>query len=149
MIAKTINLFFCVSVMAGVIACGGDDECVLRNIFNNPSGQWTGILERVESDCPESRGTTLTVVPDVSLTCALTDDPEVRLFNEDDLDFDEVSFNMFGGGSFEVSNERSRQRINIRYENFEGDLADVEQKIRNYRDGEIVCSELYRGQVRR
>jgi hypothetical protein len=103
----------------------------------------------VESDCIESRGTLLTVSHDVSLVCVGTDDPEVRLVNEEDLEFDEVSFNAFVGGSFEVVNERARQRVNIRYENFEGDLADVEQRIRIYRDDRIVCSELYRGQVRK
>jgi hypothetical protein len=149
MILKNVWLTSCLLLVVGVSACGGDDECILRDIFNSPSGRWSGTLERVESDCAESRGASLMVTHNVSLTCALTDDPEVRLLNEDDLEFNEVSFSAFGGGSFEVINERSRQRVNIRYENFEGDIADVEQKIRNYRDGEIVCSEIYRGQVRR
>lgn len=146
---KIARFFFWLTLATGVASCGGDDECVVREIFNSPSGRWSGILERVESDCPESLGASLRVSHDVTLTCALTDDPEVRLINEGNLEFDEVSFSTFDGSSFEVINERSRQRTNIRYENYEGDLADVEQKIRNYRDGEILCSELYRGQVRR
>jgi hypothetical protein len=146
---KIARSVFWLALATGVSSCGGDDECVVRNIFNSPSGKWSGILERVESDCSDSRGASLRVSHDVTLTCALTDDPEVRLVNEDGLEFDEVSFSTFGGSSFEVVNDRSRQRINIRYENYEGDLADVEQKIRNYRDGEIVCSELYRGQLKR
>lgn len=130
-------------------SCGDDTECGVGTLFNDPSGRWTGRLERVESDCPEGRGTAITVEHDVDLFCGVSREADVRLHNEDGLQFTSISVSTFGRGSFEVINERSRQRITISYENFDGDLADVEQKIRNYRDGEIVCSELYRGQARR
>lgn len=143
------KLTLTLSVLFSLAACGDDDSCVIRSLINDPSGRWSGRLERVESDCSQSRGTSLSVTHDVSLNCILSDRSEVVLSNEEGLEFNERSFSSLGGGSFEVSSESSRLRVNIRYDNFDGSLADVEQKIRNYRNGEIVCSELYRGQLRR
>ena len=143
------NTLLTLCLIIGLSSCGGAGECFLRNLLIDPSGRWVGRLDRTESDCPESRATLLTVEHEVSLDCVLTNQTEVRLTNEDNLDFEEVSFNATGGGSFEVANESSRQRINITYKNFDGELADVEEKIRLYRDGKIVCSEVYKGQLKK
>ena len=143
------KLTLTLSAIFSLAACGDDDSCVIRSLINDPSGRWSGSLARVESDCAESRGPSLSATHDVSFNCILSDKSEVELTNEEGLPFNERSFSSLGGGSFEVISENSQLRENIRYDNFDGDLADVEQKIRVYRNGEIVCSELYRGQLRR
>lgn len=144
-----LRMTLILGVVVALGGCGDDDSCVVRSLINDPSGRWSGQLERVETDCSESRGTSLSASHDVSFNCILSDKSEVELTNEEGLRFSERSFSSLGGGSFEVISESSQLRVNIRYDNFDGDLADVEQKIRVYRNGEIVCSELYRGQLRR
>jgi hypothetical protein len=148
-IFRKLPFLVAASVLASLSACGGDTSCVVRDLFIDPSGKWAGRLERVRSDCIQTRGPAISVEHSVHLGCLLTDQPSVTLRNEDGLEFEEESFSALGGGSFEVINESDEQRIEIRYEKFGGTIADVEQRIRIYRNGAIICSELYQGQVER
>lgn len=146
---RSVALSAAALLVVSLSACGGDDGCIVRNLIIDPSGRWEGRLERVQSDCTESQGESIAAKHEVTLACLLTDQPEVRLVNEADLDFSEVSFGVLGGGSFEVLHEAATLKVTIAYDNFDGDLADVEQNVRRYRDGAIECSERYRGQLRR
>lgn len=140
-------------VAAGLIAllqgCGSSD-CTLPLTSLDPSGQWKGTLVRTESDCgSESHGAQFSFDHFVSLQCVRSNDSQVYLLNEDNIEFKETSFSTLGGGSFSVQSQRNNQTIDISYDNFDGSLADVTEKIRRYSNGKIVCSEKYQGQARR
>ena len=130
-------------------ACGGSD-CTLPVTSIDPSGQWKGTLVRLESDCgSNTRGIQFSFDHFVSLQCVGSNDSQVYLLNEDTIEFKETSYSLLGGGSFSVDSQRENETIDISYDNFDGSLADVTQKIRRYRNGKILCSEKYQGQARR
>jgi hypothetical protein len=130
-------------------ACGGSD-CTLPVTSVDPSGQWKGTLVRRESDCgSNTRGIQFSFDHFLSLQCVGNDDSQVYLLNEDNIEFKETSYSLIGGGSFSVESLRDNETIDISYDNFDGSLADVTEKIRRYSNGKILCSEKYEGQARR
>lgn len=154
MLKVRTSLNFVKSVVAACLialsqGCGSGD-CTLPLTSIDPSGQWKGTLVRTESDCgSESHGAQFSFDHFVSLQCVGSNDSQVYLLNEDSIEFKETSFSSLGGGSFSVQSQRDNQTIDISYDNFDGSLADVTEKIRRYSNGKIVCSEKYVGQARR
>ncbi len=142
----------CISCLLAVwiAGCGNSGSCAVGSTLNDPSGLWTGQMVRVESDCgADSRGAQFEFEHDVSLQCDSEGDTTVVVYNEDSQEFSQTSYSAFGGGSFTVERATESETINISYDNFEGELSDVTQKIRLYSGGRIVCSELYEGTARR
>lgn len=130
--------------------CGDSGSCSSDFLLNDPSGRWVGVLARIESDCgTDTYGSQLNVDHDVSTQCNTRDESAIVLYNEDNLEFTETSYSSLGGGSFAVQNESVNITTDIEYDNFEGELADVTQKVRRYSNGRIVCSEKYVGEARR
>ena len=154
MLKARISLNFVKFVVAACLialsqGCGNSD-CTLPLTSIDPSGQWKGTLVRTESDCAsESHGAQFSFDHFVSLQCVGSNDSQVYLLNEDSIEFKETSFSSLGGGSFSVQSQRDNQTIDISYDNFDGSLADVTERIRRYSKGKIVCSEKYEGQARR
>ena len=152
---KTRNFMFVSAAILGSllsVGCGDNQDCspVITVTSVDPSGRWTGTLERRESDCTSgSKGASLNFRHDVSLVCDRNNESSVVLVNEDQLSFESIELNFIAGGSFSVRSEQEGLTIDILYDNYDGNLADVTQKIRNYANGKIVCSELYTGQARR
>ena len=139
-------------VGAAFAGCGDNQDCVpvITITSVDPSGRWTGTLVKKESDCAAlSKGDSFNFRHDVSLICDRNDESSVVLVTEDQLSFESTQLNLLAGGSFTVKSEQENQTIDISYENYDGNLADVTHKIRNYSNGKIVCSELYTGQARR
>jgi hypothetical protein len=145
-----ISSFTMLAILCG---CGGGSNCsVFTDITKpNPTGRWSGVMVRVESDCGDaSRGDQFTFEHSVSAECDNDDDPRFSLWNEDDQEFRQISGSTFlGDASFTVQHEGPDTTIDISYDNYDGSLADVTQKIRLYVDGKIRCSELYKGQGRK
>ncbi len=107
-------------------------------------------MNREESDCGDlSRGAEVSFDHDVSLRCDTDGDSAIYLFNEDGREFQETSSTSIGGGSFTVHYEVQDVTIDISYDNYDGSLANVTQKIRHYKSGRLRCSERYRGQARK
>jgi hypothetical protein len=132
--------------------CGDNQDCVpvITVTSVDPSGRWAGTLVKKESDCASSsRGESFNFRHDVSLICDRDNESSVVLVNEDQLSFESTQLNLLAGGPFSVKSEQENQTIDISYDNYDGNLADVTQKIRNYSNGKIVCSELYTGQASR
>lgn len=143
-ILKSLSLIFLSRAITG---CGGGSDC---SVFPDPSGLWTGVLERTESDCGQlSRGARFEFEHYVSTECDSDDDSVVYLINEDNRQFRQTEFDTLWGGSFSVRNSSSDLTVDISYENYDGSLADVSQKIRIYRDDKLLCSERYKGQARK
>jgi len=139
-----------VVMAASVLGCGDSLTCDQSFLLNDPSGRWSGVLARVESDCAgASRGTQFAFEHNVSVECVDSTDSELLLLNEEGLQFSETSSSILGGGFFVVENEQASAIIEISYDNFDGDFADVTEKVRLYSSGRIVCSERYTGQARR
>ena len=132
-------------------SCGDSSSCQPIVSAFDPSGQWTGTLVQQESDCSSqvSRGAQFAFSHDVSFGCNSQDESELYLLNEDGLNFSETSFSALGGGSFAVQSQGDNLTIGISYDNADGSLADVTEKIRVYSNGKILCSEKYTGQARR
>ena len=130
--------------------CGGGSNCDLSSFPLDPTGRWAGVMVRVESDCgDDSRGEEFSFEHSVSQEC-IGDDSVIKLENEDLRDFVETdSSSFFGDGSFSVGHESTNIVIDISYDNYDGSIADVTQKIRLYDGGRIRCSERYRGQARK
>ncbi len=138
------------SLVSLTTGCGGSSDCTPLLNAQDPSGQWQGVLQRQESDCgTTSRGMDFAFEHQVALDCGANGDSSVTLFNEDGLHFTETSFDDLGGGSFSVQNRNNGVTIDISYDNFDGSLADVTERIRIYSNGKIVCSEKYTGRARR
>ena len=154
MLKARISLNFVKPVVAACLialsqGCGSSD-CTLPLTSIDPSGQWKGTLVRTESDCgSESHGAQFSFDHFVSLQCVGSNDSQVYLLNEDSIEFKETSFSSLGGGSFSVQSQRDNQTLDISYDDFDGSLADVTERIRRYSNGKIVCSEKYEGQARR
>jgi hypothetical protein len=105
---------------------------------------------REESDCGNlTRGEQFSFDHDVSSRCDVDDDSTIYLINEDGREFQETSSSSIGGGSFAVQYEGRDITIDISYDNYDGSLADVTEKIRQYENGRLVCSERYKGQARK
>jgi hypothetical protein len=136
----------------GLCGCGGSGDCnSLSGVLNaDPSGRWTGVMSRQESDCGIlSRGAQFSFDHYVSSECN-NSDLQVSLRDEDNREFRQTSGSSFlGDGSFAVQYEGSDITIDISYDNYDGSLADVTQKIRLYVDGKLRCSERYKGQARK
>jgi hypothetical protein len=134
------------------VGCGDNQDCVpvITVTSVDPSGRWTGTLVQKESDCAAgSKGERFNFTHDVSLICDVRDEASVELVNEDQRTFQSTRLALLAGGSFSVRSEEEDQTIDISYDNYDGSLADVTQKIRNYSNGKLVCSERYSGQGRR
>jgi hypothetical protein len=130
--------------------CGGDSDCDPLLNAQDPAGRWKGVLTRQESDCAtRSKGASFAFDHEVWLDCSSDGGSRVSLLNGENLYFSETSFNDFGGGSFSVQSRKNGVTIDISYDNFDGSLADVTQKIRVYANDKIVCSEKYTGRARR
>jgi hypothetical protein len=139
-------------IVGNLVGCGDKTDCVpvITVTSFDPSGRWTGEMVKQESDCGEnSRGARFAFTHDVSLVCDQNGEASVELSNEDNLDLTSTSLNFLGGGSFTVSGSNSDSAVDISYDNYDGSSADVTEKIRNYSNGKIVCSELYKGRATR
>ena len=133
--------------MASCLGCG---DCDIEILSPDPSGVWIGTLRRVESDCgDESSGESFDFTHTVSLGCDNDGDTVVELSDQSERTYSHTSYSSFGGGSFSSRWSNSDATIDITYDNFDGSLADVTQKIRVYKDGKIQCSEKYAGRGRR
>ncbi len=147
----SITRFVPLAAACFLTACGDSSSCQPIVSLFDPSGQWTGTLVQQESDCSSqvSRGAQFTFSHDVSFGCDSQDEPKLYLFNEDGLNFSQTSFSALGGGSFAVQSQGDNLTIDITYDNADGSLADVTERIRVYSNGRILCSEKYTGQARR
>jgi hypothetical protein len=144
-----LQLCFLVLVVA-LFGCGGGTDCVPSLLLPDPTGSWTGTMIREESDCGNlTRGEQFSFDHDVSSRCDVDDDSTIYLINEDGREFQETSSSSIGGGSFAVQYEGRDITIDISYDNYDGSLADVTQKIRQYENGRLLCSERYKGQGRK
>lgn len=107
-------------------------------------------MVREESDCGDaSEGEQFSFKHDVSTECDSNSDSDITLVDEQNRSYQETTSSSLGGGSFAVQHESSGTTIDISYENYDGSLADVTLKIRRYENGQIRCSERYKGQARK
>ncbi len=137
----------CLTFAAALSGCGDEYDC---SMFPDPTGLWTGVLERTESDCGAlSRGTKITFQHEVSTECDANNSAFINLVNEDNRRFQETSVDTISGSSFSVRSTTPDSTLDISYDNFDSSLADVSEKVRVYNQGKLVCSERYKGQARR
>ena len=152
-VRNTDNLFLMalVPILGALAGCGSSGDCSNDYTFNDPSGQWSGVLARVESDCgSNSKGPQFPFTHYVSVQCDAGTESTIYLYNEQNLEFRQTSsVSGIGGGSFTAQYEGDTTTIDISYDNYDGNLADVTEKIRVYANGRILCSEKYAGQARR
>ena len=152
--SKKLVALFSLILLTG---CGGSDSASCSFFpFSDPTGLWVGSLTLESSDClPDvTQGTVIQVEHNVSEICAdpASGDYEVLLIDAQDRSYTQQSLSEFGGGSFVVEHSRTGgtgATITITYNNFRDDIADAKVKFRNYRTGDIICSEEYQGRVRR
>lgn len=143
-------LFVSVASLGTLQGCGSGTSCGPSLLAPDPTGRWGGVMVRQESDCGDlSLGSQFSFEHAVSAECDSDDDSTIYLVNENNREFVETSSSPIGGGSFTVQYESSGSTIDISYDNYDGSLADVTQKIRLYVDGKLRCSERYRGQARK
>lgn len=143
----TLLCSLCLALSSALSGCGDDYDC---SMSPDPSGFWTGVLERTESDCGAlSRGTTITFQHHVSTECGSSNESVIYLVNEDNRRFVETAADTILGSSFSVRSTTPDSTLEISYDNFDGSLTDVSEKVRVYSKGKIVCSERYKGQAQR
>jgi hypothetical protein len=137
-------------LIVALFGCGGSSDCGPTVILPDPTGRWAGTMTREESDCGDlTRGAQFSFEHYVSSRCDANDDSSIYLVDEDSREFQETTSTSIGGGSFTVQYEGQHLTIDISYDNYDGSLADVTQKIRQYQNGRLHCSERYRGQARK
>lgn len=150
--------FACIAtvIIAALFGCGSGSDCAF-NFLPDPAGAWSGTLTQIESDClpADSLGKSVAADHEVIAFCQYDADGEsdshVELVDENGRMYHEISLNAFGGGSFSVETSKQSDGAvrTLSYENFDGELADVTLKVRNYRDDKITCSERFVGQLRK
>lgn len=107
------------------------------------SGEWKAELKLIESDCKISEGTFIENRHTISHLCE--EEAKVELIEDGSRTYHQMSHPKAGKTSFHVQFTTLEQKRDMSYSGFDGTQVDVELKVRNYKNGLIVCTELYRG----